>query len=505
MSVVSLNLRPGVWKNGTRYQAKGRYYDTNLVRWYNGALEPIGGWTRRVDPSNLQELDSLVADSTTEIVRDAIGMRAIDKSLYALFGSNRALYRMTEVGTITDVSPEGLTAGTTTVVFLDGFGRGFFGTGTFGTPRETGNQEVVPVARWALQGEGEDVLALATWEGTIYKYDHSEGTTAQLANAPTGVTDFVVTDQEIVMTIGDANELRLVQWSDRRDSTEWTPQVDNYASFSVLPGRGRLQFIINVGSNVLIVSETDAFLGSWIGAPYVYSFTQVGEDCRSRIPNSAAATNEFAVWIGDQNFWVFDGGAVKPLECDLIDFFVKDANPAMLSKLYSTTISAFFEIWWFYQSNDADDIDSYIVWNWKENIWYHGKLARPCAIDQGVLDTPVMVDLDGFIYNHELRGVGPDGDTYATTGPMDLSSGDQNIYLRYLYPDTKTSGSVEVSFQSRQMPTGDVIEQGPYPYNNPMPLRAGGRELMMTVRGVTPQWTWGNPRVDVARAGAGRR
>jgi hypothetical protein len=42
--LVPLALPPGAYRNGTKYQAKGRFYDTNLVRWLEGILRPVGGW-----------------------------------------------------------------------------------------------------------------------------------------------------------------------------------------------------------------------------------------------------------------------------------------------------------------------------------------------------------------------------------------------------------------------------------------------------------------------------
>src|SRR5439155_24519342 len=46
---VPLKIAPGVFKNGTRYQAKGRWYDANCLRWYEGIMGPIGGWTNVQD------------------------------------------------------------------------------------------------------------------------------------------------------------------------------------------------------------------------------------------------------------------------------------------------------------------------------------------------------------------------------------------------------------------------------------------------------------------------
>ena len=34
----ALNIPPGIYRNGTEYQAKGRYYDSNLVRFFAGTI-----------------------------------------------------------------------------------------------------------------------------------------------------------------------------------------------------------------------------------------------------------------------------------------------------------------------------------------------------------------------------------------------------------------------------------------------------------------------------------
>ena len=44
--LVELKVQPGVYRNGSVREAKGRYYDANLVRWKNGKLKPIGGWEK---------------------------------------------------------------------------------------------------------------------------------------------------------------------------------------------------------------------------------------------------------------------------------------------------------------------------------------------------------------------------------------------------------------------------------------------------------------------------
>ena len=47
MTHVPLEIPPGVRRSGTEYQSRWRWYDTNLVRWYDGAVGPILGWAAK--------------------------------------------------------------------------------------------------------------------------------------------------------------------------------------------------------------------------------------------------------------------------------------------------------------------------------------------------------------------------------------------------------------------------------------------------------------------------
>ena len=47
MALIPLKIPPGVYRNGTEYQSAGRWFDANLVRWFENTLRPIGGWRKR--------------------------------------------------------------------------------------------------------------------------------------------------------------------------------------------------------------------------------------------------------------------------------------------------------------------------------------------------------------------------------------------------------------------------------------------------------------------------
>jgi len=46
MPLLPIKIPPGFFRNSTQYQAKNRWYKGNLVRFSEGRMRPIGGWTR---------------------------------------------------------------------------------------------------------------------------------------------------------------------------------------------------------------------------------------------------------------------------------------------------------------------------------------------------------------------------------------------------------------------------------------------------------------------------
>lgn len=73
--LTALKIPPGVYRNGTKYQTKGRWYDASLVRCFEGTIRPVGGW---------QELEATGQNSeiTASIFDDAFS-GAVDTALTA--------------------------------------------------------------------------------------------------------------------------------------------------------------------------------------------------------------------------------------------------------------------------------------------------------------------------------------------------------------------------------------------------------------------------------------
>ena len=497
MPLKPITLPPGVYRNGTPYDAKNRYFDSNLIRWHDGALRPIGGWERRTDGSDT-DIPPMFLDPSIETVRDCITYTDNDNQRRAVFGSNRELYALNSGAVGSTITPTGFTAGPNSATGLIGYGVGPYGTRTYGTPRNPADAMPVNALRWVFDTWGENVLA-APVNGPLYEYAPDAAEALAVANAPQQIAWFITTDERIVMTItNDGSDPRLVQWCDREDNTDWTPTDTNYAGFQRLQGTGLLLGIYKVQSEFLILSETDAHIGRFIGAPYVYGFDRIGEHCQPIHSHAVLATDRFAMWMGSRNFWVYDG-TLKPVPCDVMDYIRETMDTQQVSKIWCMTVSDYSELWWFYQSYQADEIDTYVAYDYVERHWAIGKLARTTGVDKGAYRSPIMVTADGIIYNHEQSAIKAVGETYATTGPLELGDGDTNLAVRQVFPDTQSVGDVQYEFFTKQLPHGQERAFGPYPYAEPVNTTGVlGREVRMKITGLTNKWeVGGKTRFDI--------
>jgi len=253
----------------------------------------------------------------------------------------------------------------------------------------------------------------------------------------------------------------------------------------------------------LILTDVDAHFAQYQGPPYVYGFERVGTGCGAVGVLSIAAADTFAAWMGASGFWLFDGYA-KPLPSDVSDYVFSNLNRIQSSKVAAIHNAKFGEIIWFYPSLAAIEIDSYVVWNYRENHWSIGALTRTVGTGQTVFPYPMLCSQDGHIYEHEI-GWDYDGETpYAESGPYEIGMGDNLLVASQLVPDDKTLGDVTATFKTRLYPTGSETTYGPYSLANPTSVRLQGRQVKVRVTSNNnTDWRVGIMRFD-AQSGSKR-
>ena len=268
-----------------------------------------------------------------------------------------------------------------------------------------------------------------------------------------------------------------VRWSDSSDPTNW-----DAADLTTTAGDNRLSsgsYIVTAIQNreeILIWTDTSLYTMTYVGPPYGYAFNYVGSNFDIIGPNAKIVTGSIAYWMGSNNFYSY-GGRIEPLPCTVRDYVFLDIDTDNGDKVYCSADSGNNEIIWFYPSKSQStpittgsdgietttldgsgassvDIDRYVVYNYAENAWYYGSLARTAWIDRIGHQTPRAVSVDGFLYQHE-SGFN-DGSTnpetpinaYIQSSPVEIGDGDKFMFVNRVIPD--------LTFRNSETHNGDM-------------------------------------------------
>jgi len=417
-----------------------------------------------------------------------------------------------------------------------GFGTGTWGTGTWGTARSETQVETLTSRSWKFDNFGQ-VLLMQLVDGRIYQWNPDDGITQRatlVAGAPTANSYMLVSspDRHLICfgtetTIGDPDtqDPLFVRFSNQEDINTFVESATNTAGGQRLSDGNRVQTAVRSRGQILILTDTSLHGMQYIGPPYTFGFQQLGTNCGALGPHSAIEVNGLAFWMGHEAFYVFDG-TVKKLPCTLQDYVFDDINLVQSEKVFAALNSDFNEVTWFYCSFTSDYIDRCVTYNYLENVWSEGTLARTSWQDVGSFPNPIAAEYfpegtqntlntiygltagRSLVYNHEDGVNQADGSAitaFIDSGYFDIGDGDNMILMRRFIPDFKNQeGNLTVNLLLRAYPqtTASPSSLDPYvitPTTDKVDTRARGRQIALKITSdeVDTNWRYGTLRVDI--------
>jgi len=488
MALVALDVPAGIYNHGTELDSAGRWIDGNFIRWQNGSVRPIGGWTTRK------------ASATAAAPRGMVSWVDHSEVTHIAVGTYNKLYAINQGSAVQDITPSGLNAGSENANANYGFGGQTYGNDQYGQPRDAAVPE--PVTTWSLDSFGQYLIACSSDDGKIYEWQLSTSAVATLlSNAPTNASAVMVTDERFVFCLGAGGNPQKIQWSDRENSNLWAPAITNQAGDIELQTTGKIMCGVRVKGSALIITTSDAHTATYAGPPFVYSFDRVGSSCGIVSRQAVVAVDQGAFWMGTGGFYQFNGNSVQEMPCDVLDYVFTSLNSAQRSKVCAIHNSQFGEIWWFYPSSASNENDRYVVYDYKEGHWNIGTLSRTTGVDLGAFSSPLWFDAAGNLYNHEL-GYTHDSAPFLESGPISIGSGDNIMRVNEIIPDEGTQGEASLTFKTRFYPNGSETEHGPFTLQNPTGARFQGRQVRMRINGSElNNWRAGKMRLNVVEGG----
>lgn len=344
---------------------------------------------------------------------------------------------------------------------LTGWGAGPWSGGVW----SVGESSDDPIRIWSQANFGEDLI-YGPRGGPIYYWDATAGVASRgvLLSSLSGASD-VPTHQNLLLTSDTsrfvfafgANEYSsaavdpmLIRWSDQEDAVDWTPSPTNQAGFLRLSNGSEIVAAEQSRQEILVWTNSALYSLQYQGAPIVWGAQLVGENISISGPNSVALANGVSYWMGRDKFYKYDG-RVQTLRCDLRQYIFGDFNIDQSEQVAAGTNEGFNEIWWFYCSASSSQNDRYVIYNYREDVWYFGIMGRTAWLDSGLRNYPLAATYSNNLVQHE---VGVDDETTATPVPItayitssefDLDDGHQFAFVWRVLPDMTFRGSTATS------------------------------------------------------------
>ena len=489
--LIPLQLPPGVHANGTEFESSNRWREASLVRWHDGSMRPVGGWTVRK------------SSAFATAPRAMISYLDNDSDEHMSAGTYDKLYYINPSLTVTDITPSsGFTSGSLNGALNLGYGGGFMGSTNYGRA-PTSSGVYAEATTWSLDTWGEYLLGVSSTDGKLLEWQgNPSANAATVANAPVDNLAMVVTEERFVFCLGAGGNPRKVAWSDKENNTLWSAAATNEAGDMELQTNGQIMCGVRMRGATLILTSEDAHLATYSGAPFVYGFQRVGTACGIASRKAAVAIDEGAFWMGKKGFYTFNGSTATEISCEVADYVFDDLNPSQVSKVYAVHNSQFGEIWWFYPSASANENNRYVTLDYKEGHWATGVIDRTAGVDQGIFVNPIWADASGNLYNHETGYTHGSVKPYAESGSISLGNGDTIMKVSKLIPDERTQGQVEVTFKTRFHPNDSETSHGAYTLSNPTDVRFTGRQVRVKIQGTAnDNWRSGIMRIDAVPGG----
>ena len=437
-----------------------------------------------------------------------------------------------------------INTGLNSTVFGTGWGTSTWGRGTWGSSSTLTVSDTLRL--WSHDNFGEDLI-FNVRDGGIYYWDTSAKTlgtdrAVTLASLdtdsaiPTIAKQVLVSDRDrhIVAfgcdgetTIGTQDPL-LIRFSDAESTTTWNALATNSAGELRVGSGSEIICAVETRQQIIVFTDSSLHAMQFLGPPFTFGISQLSENITIMGPMAAKAVDDTIFWMGQEDFYVFDG-RVQKLPCAVRSYIFDDFNVTQNQKVFAALNSTFDEVWWFYPSGDSTEIDKYVIYNYQEKAWSYGSLVRTAWLDRGINDYPLATGTDYYLYDHEY-GL-DDGSTnppcaissHIESSQIDIGDGERFAFIRRLIPDvtfggsTATSPTATFTLKTRNFPggaylssdnssvtqteaaTSTVVEQ----FTNQAFVRLRGRSFALRVAssGEQVQWRLGSPRVEVRQDG----
>jgi len=437
-----------------------------------------------------------------------------------------------------------------------GWGTDTWGSSTWGTASATSDVTLDP-GLWSLDNFGQ-ILVATIHNGKTFTWNAGAATpranrAVVMSGAPTKTRLTQVSDRDrhvfhfgTETTIGDSTtqDPMFIRFSDQENFNVYQPTATNTAGTFRLDKGNEIIGAVSGKDYTLVLTDTSAYVIQFVGPPFTFSIRQVGTNCGLIGQNALSYSNGIVFWMsGEGGFFMFDG-TVKSIPCKVEDFVFSTTgdnlgiNQSANQLVYAEHNTLYNEINWFYAAFGSQQINRCVVYNYAENVWTTGSLARSSYIDQGLFDLPYATEYNStslpnfpiqgitatygasIYYAHEIGTdqVNSSGTTsinaFIQSGDFDITNsnnianlqgdGEYIMSVKRFIPDFQVlEGNSKITILINNYPTDTAVSSplGPFTVTSStdkIDTRARGRLVALKIENdaIGETWRYGTLRLD---------
>ena len=441
---IPLILPPGFHRDATTFSAV-RAVDGQHVRWFNGRLRKIGGYTAGATQPNgvVRHLD-LFWSGTTGYVHSF---------------DDGGISRMT-------ITPAGVLSAV--------------------TARTPAGFTISSNNNWqsAVMYDAASAANLLLAHCTENLNDPGDGTsrpiyTAEVTNTPVLTTTGISVDggicvlQPYAFGYGSSGS---IQWSDANRPTTWAGGDAGNARIAASKiVRGFPMFDADYvagggsGATGTFWSLDSVMAARYIGGTVIFRFQTMNEDEISVLSSNAIAKLDGNFyWPGVDCFYVFANGKTQRLPNDSnIDWFFENLNFTHRQKVWCALVRRWGEIWWHFPYDTATECSRALIFNAHEtartgkHVWYDTTIARAAGDRPAVFRWPLWANTGdpATLYRHEVgtndvdtAGASTAINSYVETSALSLQDEKQSdwLLLKRVEHDATQTGDMTLGVIGRE-------------------------------------------------------
>lgn len=272
------------------------------------------------------------------------------------------------------------------------------GTPGYGLPGQifSDTSLIVQPRIWWLDTYGDTLVCGPGQGGDCYQWDGNTATApAKITNSPTADWGWVE-DAKLVVFDGNVQTN-----SDTGDITNWST-----GSYFTDAREDMTQFVARAyvnGENIIFSDEGRAFRLRFVGGTKGWTWREIDSPVQIAGPNAHFVIGGMLYIFGENNLFVYNGGAFQPLPNNtLYKFMFDDINLLQRYKFFVWYNRKYDEVHFHYCSGSSDENDRAVFFRRGEG-WFSKRAIDRTAFDTTeVVDYPILSDSSGTIYEHEI-------------------------------------------------------------------------------------------------------